>query len=184
MPHTRACHVDCPHLPKSPVRPQTVVRCFIPQVNLSRARYILKQQSSLKSYLPGWCVALIIQGAAIWGSRPLHSGAVILEDSPSGLLHSVIFDRGSLALALLPNTRPFRAHIVQTFRVTHNHARNEIAAYTVAPALKPPPLAATQGTVGGLQALKSGGSYCKKGTQSCCASCCFPVCAFVRLCVL
>ena len=52
----------------------------------------------LESYLPGWCSALINKGADIWGSRPSHSGAVILEDAPSGVLHSVIFGREGLRL--------------------------------------------------------------------------------------
>ena len=89
-------------------------------------------QWTIKSYLPGWCVALITQGAAIWGSRPLHSGAVILEDSPSGLLHSVIFDRGSLALALLPNTQHPTSFRLPTHMMMHAVSRRAACAVCVA----------------------------------------------------
>ena len=72
------------------------------------------------AYLPGWRVALIIQGATVRGSRPLHSGAVILEDSTSVLLHSVIFYSGGLALALPPTSSiPI---ILQSMQATKPHS--------------------------------------------------------------
>ena len=43
--------------------------------------YLFVKNLHNEAYLPGWCTALIIQGAVIRGSRPSHSGAVILEDA-------------------------------------------------------------------------------------------------------
>ena len=79
----------------------------------------------LESYLPGWCSALINKGADIWGSRPSHSGAVILEDAPSGVLHSVIFGREGLRLRgpQLNKQRRRRRR-----RTTHNMRQADTAA--------------------------------------------------------